>query len=138
VIWLTQNICRQRREHRVFEALLLTIPGLEDRLLNGSESDLVAVAESVSDAIILWLSMYFIFFSTQLQKGISGARSDDTKSIKGPVLDWITPLGQSLNPPLSRNVKADRGFHHERTGLLLCPAGMDWSDVEYAITFLSI
>jgi hypothetical protein len=24
----------------------------------------------------------------------------------------------------------DRGFHHERTGALLCPAGLDWSNVE--------
>lgn len=39
---------RQRREHRVFEALLQMIPGLEDRLMNGSEEDIVAVAELVS------------------------------------------------------------------------------------------
>src|ERR1700723_3410524 len=64
----------------------------------------------------------------QIQKGSSSARSDDTKSLKGAVLDWITPRGQPLNPPLARNVKIDRGFHHERTGFLLCPAGMNWSD----------
>jgi hypothetical protein len=29
---------------------------------------------------------------------------------------------------LARNVKLDRGFHHERTGALLCPAGLDWSN----------
>ena len=55
------------------------------------------------------------------------------KSLKGPILNWIIPQGQSLNPPLARNVKMDRGFHHERTGALLCPAGMDWSDVEYDV-----
>lgn len=71
--------------------------------------------------------------SYKLQKGVSGARSDDTKSLKSPILDWITPHGQSLNPPLARNVKMDRGFHHERTGALLCPTGMDWSDAEYDI-----
>src|SRR5262245_15723464 len=73
----------------------------------------------------------------KLQKGVSGARSDDTKSLKGPILDWIVPHGQSLNPPLSRNVKVDRGFHHERTGALLCPAGMDWSDTEYSSSFVT-
>ena len=52
------------------------------------------------------------------------------KSLKGAVLDWITPRGQSLVPPLARNVKTDRGFHHERTGALLCPAGLDWSNAE--------
>src|SRR5882762_3795090 len=57
-------------------------------------------------------------------------RADDTKSLKSAILDWITPRGQSLNPPLARNVKMDRGFYHERTGALLCPAGLDWSNAE--------
>jgi len=70
----------------------------------------------------------FIFF--QLQRGASSARSDDTKALKGSILEWIVPLGRTLNPPLARNVKMDRGFHHERTGALLCPTGMDWSDPE--------
>lgn len=66
----------------------------------------------------------------QIQKGVSSARSDDTKSMKGAVLDWITPRDVSLNPPLSRNVKTNRGYHHNTTGALLCPAGMDWNDPE--------
>jgi hypothetical protein len=69
----------------------------------------------------------------KIQKGVSSARSDDTKSLKGPILDWITPRGQPLNPPLGRNVKMDRGFHHERTGALLCPAGLDWANTEYVV-----
>jgi hypothetical protein len=36
-----------------------------------------------------------------------------------------------LNPPLARNVKIDRGFHHDRTGALLCPAGLDWANTEW-------
>lgn len=39
-------------------------------------------------------------------------------------------------PPLSRNIKADRGFHHERTGELLCPTGLDWNDPEYVHFFV--
>jgi len=70
---------------------------------------------------------------SQIQKGASTARSDDTKSLKGAILDWITPRGQCLNPPLARNVKTDRGFHHERTGALLCPAGLDWSNTELVL-----
>jgi len=70
---------------------------------------------------------------TKIQKGISSARSDDTKSLKGVILDWITPEGQHLEPPLSRNVKSNRGFNHDRTGCLLCPAGLDWSDCEYVV-----
>lgn len=66
----------------------------------------------------------------KIQKGVSSARSDDTKSLKGAILDWILPLGQSLQPPLTRNVKMDRGFHHESTGALLCPTGLDWTNPE--------
>jgi hypothetical protein len=71
-----------------------------------------------------------MFMYAKIQKGASSARSDDTKSLKGAVLDWITPRGQPLNPPLARNVKIDRGFQHERTGALLCPAGLDWFNPE--------
>ncbi len=66
----------------------------------------------------------------QLQKGASSARSDDTKSLKSAIVDWLTPPGESLTPPIARNVKTGRGFHHEITGGLLCPAGVDWSDKE--------
>lgn len=66
----------------------------------------------------------------QLRKGAAGARGDDTKSLKGAILDWITPKGQALDPPIHRNVKHTRGFHHEATGALLCPADLDWSDQE--------
>jgi hypothetical protein len=57
--------------------------------------------------------------------------------LKSAILDWITPRGQPLIPPLARNVKIDRGFHHERTGALLCPAGLDWSNTEYDSDSLS-
>ncbi|THH06871.1 hypothetical protein EW146_g9483 [Bondarzewia mesenterica] len=46
------------------------------------------------------------------------------------IAELITPRSQSLNPPLVRNIKSDRGFHHDRTGALLCPTGMDWSSGE--------
>jgi hypothetical protein len=101
----------EQREHRVFQRLMEMVPGLEDRLVEGSDEGVVHIAELI-------------------QKGASGARSDDTKSLKSAILDWITPRGQPLIPPLARNVKIDRGFHHERTGALLCPAGLDWSNTE--------
>jgi hypothetical protein len=74
----------------------------------------------------------------QIQKGANSARSDDTKGLKGVILDWITPKGQALVPPLTRNIKADRGFHHERTGELLCPTGLDWNDPEYVHYFVTV
>jgi hypothetical protein len=69
--------------------------------------------------------------SCKIHKGVSSARSDDTKSLKGVILDWIILDGQHLEPPLARNVKSNRGFNHDRTGYLLCPAGLDWADHEY-------
>jgi Family of unknown function (DUF6698) len=67
----------------------------------------------------------------KLQKGASSARSDDTRSLKSAILDWIVPCGELINPPIARNIKANRGFNHDKTGALLCPAGLDWSDEEY-------
>lgn len=111
------------------------VPGLEDRLMEGTEDDLVSIAEMVSYNSLNTRRTTPII--CQIQKGASSARSDDTKSLKGAVLDWIVPHGQSLNPPIARNVKMERGFFHERTGELLCPAGMDWSD-EKCVMILSL
>ncbi|KAG2739370.1 hypothetical protein P692DRAFT_20881875 [Suillus brevipes Sb2] len=62
------------------------------------------------------------------RKGAAGARGDDTKTLKSAILDWIALKGQAIQPPLHRNSKIDRGFNHELTGSLLCPAGLDWND----------
>ncbi|KAH6904737.1 hypothetical protein BKA70DRAFT_1109017 [Coprinopsis sp. MPI-PUGE-AT-0042] len=101
----------EMREHKIYEQLLGLSPGMEERLCNGSEQDIFHVAELI-------------------QKGSAGARADDTKGLKGVVIDWITPRGQSLQPPLMRNVKTDRGFYHPRTGELLCPIDYDWTSNE--------
>ncbi|KAH6906981.1 hypothetical protein BKA70DRAFT_1372276 [Coprinopsis sp. MPI-PUGE-AT-0042] len=102
----------ERREHAIYEQLLKLVPGLEKRLCTGSDEDIFHVAELVDP------------------KGSAGARADDTKGLKGVILDWITPRGQSLQPPLMRNVKTDRGFYHPRTGELLCPIGHDWNNAD--------
>jgi hypothetical protein len=119
---------RERREHRIFQDLLKGIPGLEERLMTGSEDEVAVVAELVSSRYSLRDLIANLIM--QVRKGVSGARGDDTKSLKGAVLEWITPKGQVLNPPLARNVKLDRGFHHERTGALLCPIDLDWANQE--------
>ncbi|RDB19259.1 hypothetical protein Hypma_013703 [Hypsizygus marmoreus] len=103
----------QRRAFEVFRRMCQIIPTLEDRLLDPNEDE--DDAEEIAK---------------QIQKGISSARSDDTKSLKGPILDWITPRDQPLLPPIARNQKINRGFHHEVTGALLCPVQLDWSDPE--------
>ncbi|KZP21867.1 hypothetical protein FIBSPDRAFT_910647 [Athelia psychrophila] len=94
-------------EHAAFETLLKQVPKLTERLADGSEEEVAHIA-------------------AMLQKGISTARADDTKGLKGAVLDWITAKGHKSD--LSRHIKSDRGFHNDRTGELLCPAAWDWKD----------
>jgi len=108
---LSHLFCRERREQGVYLTLLRMVPGLEERLMSGDTEMVHATG-------------------TLLQKGVSGARSDDTKSLKSAIVDWLSPPGVPLHPPIARNIKTDRGFNHEVTGALLCPAGVDWSNLE--------
>ncbi|KAG2343819.1 hypothetical protein BDR05DRAFT_947920 [Suillus weaverae] len=60
--------------------------------------------------------------------------------VKGPlsaVLEWLVPRGQVIILPLSQNIKSDHGFNHEVTGALLCPTGLNWSNVETKQSFKS-
>ncbi|KAG1784298.1 uncharacterized protein HD556DRAFT_1433604 [Suillus plorans] len=100
-----------RREHRVFIELIDSYSSLLDRLTNGEEEDVIHVGEL-------------------LGKEASGARGDDTKTLKSAILEWLVPRGQAVIPPLFQNIKSDHGFNHEVTGALLCPAGLDWSNAE--------
>jgi hypothetical protein len=105
------------------------VPNFEERIMTGDEDDLSEIARSVSTALTCVLySRRYIFL--QLRQGATGARGDDTKTLKGSIIEWITLKGQVLDPPLYRNQKVDRGFHHERTGALLCPIDLDWSKEE--------
>ncbi|KAG2366128.1 hypothetical protein BDR07DRAFT_1480538 [Suillus spraguei] len=91
--------------------LVYSYPGLLERLKNGKEEDIILVGEL-------------------LGKGASGARGDDTKTLKSAVLEWLVPREQVVVLPLSRNIKYDHRFKHEVTSALLCPAGLDWSNTE--------
>lgn len=104
------------------------IPDFEDRLMSSSEEEVMSIASMVLSGLAV-LPMISLT-SPQLQKGAASARSDDTKSLKGVILDWIGPL----DPPLSRNVKYNRGFQHDRTGFLLCPPELDWNNPESVVT----
>ncbi|KAH6887786.1 hypothetical protein BKA70DRAFT_1443450 [Coprinopsis sp. MPI-PUGE-AT-0042] len=102
---------RERREHELFSQLMAHVPGLEERLYSSAGE-------------------YLAYVSSMVTKGVSTARSDDTKGIKHAILDWITPPGAYLVPPLSRNVKSDCGFFHPTTGKFLCPAEYNWEDAQ--------
>lgn len=45
---------RERREHRVFMKLLQMIPGLEERLVQSSEPEVVLIADLVSPPTCPW------------------------------------------------------------------------------------
>jgi hypothetical protein len=128
--WLCQFTCllyRCRQEYRVFQKLLGMVPHLTECLMNCSNEESMAIADLVCP-LHSNIDCFVLLFLLQVQKGVSNARSDDTKSMKGAVLDWITPRDVPLNPPLSHNVKTNCGFHNNTTGVLLCPAGTDWDD----------
>ena len=105
--------------------------------MESEQADLLVIAKLVC----LLLAHYSELFtsSSKIQRGVSSARSNDTKSLKGVVLDWIFPRDGDMRnvlpmdpppQPLGRNIKTNRGFHHPVTGVLLCPAGLDYSDAE--------
>ncbi|KAF6741310.1 hypothetical protein DFP72DRAFT_802394 [Ephemerocybe angulata] len=100
---------REARDHRLYRQLFLLVPKLEERLGQSSDEEIH-------------------YICNMLTRGVNSARSDDTKSLKAALVDWITPPGGVLTPPIQRNVKTDRGFHHPRTGELLCPPHWDWND----------
>jgi len=49
----------QRREHRVFQALLQIVPGLEKRLMEGCDDEVIRIAEMVRAVIPHKLSIHF-------------------------------------------------------------------------------
>jgi hypothetical protein len=130
--WLCRFTCLLygcRQEYWVFQKLLGMVPHLTERLMNCPNEESMAIADLVCP-LHSNIDCFVLLFLLQVQKGVSTARLDDTKSMKGAVLDWITPRDVLLNLPLSRNVKTNRGFHHNATGTLLCPASADWDDPE--------
>ena len=123
------------KEYSAFHQLLRMAPGLEDRLMNSSEEEVIHIANLVCQLGLLPNNIGAHNFC-QVQKGVNGAHADDTKGMKSAIIDWITPKGQSLNPHIPCNVKSGHGFYHERTGALLCPAGLDWNHSEWVHVYI--
>jgi len=107
----------------------MLVSGLEECLITCSDDEVIIISNLVSPESFFEFTIGLYIF--QIQKVASGSRANDTKSLKGPILDWIIPKSQNLVLLLSRNVKVDRRFNHKHMGALLCPAGLDWSNLEY-------
>ena len=117
------------KEYQVFKELLRIVPGLQTCLMESSETDIIDIAELVSDSS-LPLRIHGKVTNFQIQKGANRARANDMKGMKSTIIDWITPKGQSIKPHIPQNVKAGRGFNHERTGVLLCPTSLNWNNLQ--------
>ncbi|KAG1865087.1 hypothetical protein C8R48DRAFT_772790 [Suillus tomentosus] len=61
------------------------------------------------------------------KRGADAARGDDTSTLKDLVATW---LNEDFHPPklLRSDDKQSRGFLHDISGKLLCPAEWDWGD----------
>ena len=67
--------------------------------MDACEENVVVIADLVTVVLIYLPCLRFLTSLFELvQKGVNGARADDTKGMKSAVINWITPRGQSLNP----------------------------------------
>ncbi|KAI0065330.1 hypothetical protein BV25DRAFT_1913920 [Artomyces pyxidatus] len=108
----------QRKVLGAFRQLSRMVPNLMERVMSAEPDEVMEMA-------------------TLVQKGVSASRADDTKGLKGAVLEWLSPPGLPLVPPLSRNLKMNRGFNHPVTGRLFCPAELDWDNEEIRAKLVS-
>ncbi|KAI0647704.1 hypothetical protein C8Q79DRAFT_1008119 [Trametes meyenii] len=106
------------RRYDAFQALVQLVPTFASIIDND---------EASPEAIQKWLND----FAGSLKLGASGAKSDDTGSLRGAVIDWLKAGNKSqpnLTSTLEREKKIGRGFRNDITGKLLCPVMLDWND----------
>jgi len=122
---------RKNQEYQIYWKLLNIVPGLEEWIMTSSTNeDLLHIADLICvTSCYLW--EYIVMFDSQIQKGSFSAHADDTKSMKGPMLDWIALKNSYLDPCITQNNKLERGFHYSVMGFLLCPIEYNWSNEEY-------
>ncbi|KAF7971690.1 hypothetical protein HWV62_20140 [Athelia sp. TMB] len=92
---------QQRREYIASQILLVMTCEFE----SNSQIDVCEIAE-------------------KMEVGRKQAIQRDVKHLKNMVPEWIIP-GERLK---NIDEKPTRGFNHEKTGALLCPINLDWSD----------
>ncbi|KAN0101323.1 hypothetical protein V8E55_001307 [Tylopilus felleus] len=103
---------QNRQEYSIFRELLKIIPGFKACLMESTEEEIMSMAELI-------------------QHGASSARADDTKGMKGAIMDWITPKGQTLSTHIPRNWQNVDIKEKLRTGQLQV-AGNQWPIFLYA------
>ncbi|KIN98227.1 hypothetical protein M404DRAFT_10623 [Pisolithus tinctorius Marx 270] len=102
-----ENTCDDDRLYKSFEELITVLPWMKKIILHSTADELEDICK-------------------QLQKGADGARGDDTANLKQDIVSWLTDLFHPIEPPLRTTTKDERGFMHDVTGKLICPAEFDW------------
>ncbi|KAI0359727.1 hypothetical protein OH77DRAFT_1509078 [Trametes cingulata] len=64
----------------------------------------------------------------QLLSGGNAARSDDTRSVKIAIIEWLSDSLKHAKVVLHPTDKTQRGFNNPVTGRLLCPIVLDYAD----------
>jgi len=77
ISWLMHIPHRIRRGCQIFDNLHWIIPCFSDRLLESEEWQVIEMAK-----LVCFVNSKLISHSSKIQKGISSARSDDTKGLK--------------------------------------------------------
>lgn len=103
------------------------IPNFQERVDKSDPEDLVEFYQQVNHDI------HVISISEsdrgQLQIGANNALSDDVRSIKQAVGNWLnTQMKPVPSPTLDKDCRGQRGLQHDSTGFLLCPIEFDWED----------
>jgi hypothetical protein len=110
---------------RGYNLLVRHVPGIDAKLVDLDLSPLGIFFREVRRQVNVEIILIILL---QLRKGAGGARGDDAANLKLVIVSWIVALFGNPLPPLSPNIKSDRGFEHDVTGHLLCPIDYDWTD----------
>ncbi|KAG1894789.1 uncharacterized protein F5891DRAFT_961132 [Suillus fuscotomentosus] len=71
----------------------------------------------------------YLHMLKMLWQGADSARGDDTSKLKNLVAEWVN---RDFKPthPVDPDDKHSRGFTHDVCGKLLCPAELDWNNLD--------
>lgn len=96
--WRTEDIFRERREHRVYKTLLQTIPGLEEQLMTGSEEEILRISDLVSSVLSVLLACWLLFFSHSFKKVLQVLGQMTPRAWRAPFSTGSLPGASSLLP----------------------------------------